>query len=253
MTVVIARKPAAAAKAPAAPVAPVAKAFAFTGKGAKARNDALLDISTLAFIEGKSRAEMIASMRVALGKSPSADEVNAVKLRYVVGRSAQRFGPADLPRKDMSPLDRIAHAMELIVNYAAPVKDGTKARSIGSKKGRRTPSQDTIIRNAEKSWSLVAAELGLGAAQTQDEKNAKQTRSPAMKGATKRGKAPSHSELVKAPDAPKSAKDCIAFVASQSTMLMQFCKKNAGLAPVELGLAVNRFNECIAQLLKEAK
>lgn len=250
MTVITANKPA-ARNAKSAPV--IAKAFAFTGKGAKARNDALLDISTLAFIEGKSRAEMIASMRVALGKSPSADEVSAVKQQYVVGRSAQRFGPADLPRKDMSPLDRIAHALELIVHYAAPVKDGTKARSIGSKKGRRTPSQDTIIRNAEKSWSLVAAELGLGGAQTQDEKNAKQTRSPAPAGSTKRGATPSHNALLVKPDEPKSAKDCVAFVAAQATMMMQYCKKHAGLSPVELGLAVNRFEGAIAQMLKDAK
>lgn len=234
------------------PAATPAKAFQFKGRNAMVRNAALAGVASLAYAESQSRSEMITQMRLALGKAPSADEVSAVRLQYVVGRAAQRMGPADYPRKDMPVADRIAFALELVTHYAAPVKDGTKARGIGAKKGRRTPSQDTTIRNAEKSWSLVAGELGVGQAQTQDAKNAKQSRAPAMKGATRRGNAPTHSELVKAPTI-KTAKDVDAHIMAQALALLQFCKKHAGLARVETGLAVAAFHSRVAELVKEAK
>lgn len=244
---------------------PVTKGFTFTGRGAMVRNAALEGVASLAYVAGKSRGDMIAQMRIALGKSPSADELAAVRVQYVAGTVAQKLTRADFTgnafdafgKKEaaMTVADRIAFALELMVHYAAPVKDGTKARSIGTKKGRRTVSQDTAIRNAEKGWSLVAGELGIGTAQTQAEKNAKQTRAPSAAGSGK-GKAkptaPSHSELVKAPTI-KTAQDVDAHVMAQALALLQFCKKHAGLARVETGLAVAAFHSRVAELIKEAK
>lgn len=226
------------------------KPFAFKGRNAAIRNTALAGIASLAYVEGKSRADTIAQLRLTLGSKPTVDEVNAAKVEYIVGRTAQRLATPDVPRADMSVADRIAFARDLVTLYAAPAQDGVASRKLRKgQKGRRTVAQHKVVRASEEAWSQLKAELGIGAAQTQGERNAKK-RAPAMKGSTKRGKGgavPTHGELVKAP-APLSAGDACQHIVSQAAMLLAFCNKYAKLMPAEYGASVKRFHGAIMQI-----
>lgn len=233
----IARKPVTATK--------VAKAFTFKGKGKELRTAALQGIASLSYQEGQSRAAVIAQLALALGKSPKEDELKACQLEYVAGRIAQRMGSTDFPKADMSVAERIAFARLLVTSYAAPVKDGTKARSIKGKLGRRSVAQHKAVRAAEETWSLVKAELGIGAARTQAEKNKRSTKSNPVRGA-KGAAAPTHSELVKA-DGPMTRAAAIEYLGGMAKTMAQFSKKHAKLLPLDYGTAVNAFAAAIAK------
>lgn len=239
MTVITAIKP-----APAAP-----KAFAFKGKNKELRSAALAGVASLAYAEGKSRTDVITQLRLALGSKPSADELEACKLQYVVGRVAQRLGDAD-GVKGMSVPERITFACQLITAFAAPVKDGTTPRKLRKGQlGRRSVSQHKAIRASEEAWSQLKAELGLGTAQTQAQRNAAK-RSPAPH--RKNSKAPSHAELVAAPK-PTDAKQAMLHITTQAASLLAYANKNAAIIPSDWGASIKRFHNAIAQLAADAK
>lgn len=135
----------------AASIAPTAP-YAFKGRNATLRNTALAGVATLAYIEGKSRADIIAQLRIALGKSPSPAELAGAATEYVIGRVAQKLGNSAKPIAD-----QMAFARQLVTQYAAPVKDGVKAKALRKGQlGRRSPEQHKAIRAAEGVWlSLI--------------------------------------------------------------------------------------------------
>lgn len=225
-----------------------AKAFTFKGKNAIVRNAALAGVATLAYVEGKSRAETIAQLRLALGAKPSDAETDAAKLEYVVGRVAFRLADSKL-----SVVEQLAKAREIVTQYAAPVKDGVKARKLrAGQTGRRTPDQHKIVRAAEEAWSQVKAELGLGAAQTQAERN-KAKRAPAMKGATARGaagKGISHAEAAAVKGPAKSEAEACDMIATLTASLLAYANKNAKHVPTAYGQSIRRFHGAIMELAK---
>ena len=237
-----------------------AKPFAFKGRNAVVRTAALQGIASLAYVEGKSRADVIAQLRIALGNKPTEPELNAAKLEYIVGRAAQRLATPDLPTPDMTIADRIDFARKLATQYAYPVKDGVKARPLRKGQlGRRTISQHKVMRAAEEAWSLIKADCGLGEAQGMAAKKAKEAakRSPAMAGTTARGKvAPAGLSTLAQLATPLKAlskADAINHVTTQAASLLAFANKNAALLPTAFGLSIKRFKAAIDQIANEDK
>lgn len=234
------------------------KPYTFKGANKLVRDTALAGVASCAFVEGKARGELIDQLRIALGKKPSDADLIAVRSEYIVGRTAQRLADSDIPG-DKSVAGRIAFARALLHRYAMPAKDGIKARPLRKgQEGRRTVAQQTVIRNAEAAWSLVKAELGHGTAQTQADKNAKQTRKPRMAGTTSTassaGTGITHSELVASKDGgPLTAKDACNYIDSMAATMLAFCNKHAAIVPTNYGMSVKRFHGAIVAAAKEVK
>jgi hypothetical protein len=221
------------------------KAFAFKGKGKELRSAALAGVASLAYNEGASRAETITQLRLALGNKPTADEVDACKLQYVVGRVAHRIG-SDPQCKGKTVAELLAFALQLVTQYAAPEKDGVAARKLRKGQiGRRTVAQHRAIRASEEAWSQVKAEAvpAVSTAKTQAQRNAdKRKPAPQMAGSRK-GKAdatPTHSALTAATTAPKSQADAVEHVGNMLASLLAYCNKNAGKVPTNVGSFVKR-------------
>lgn len=231
-------------------IVPAPKAYAFKGKGKDIRTTALAGVASLAYAEGSSRAETITRLCMVLGKTPSDADVTATRAEYITGRVAQKLGAADLPSPDMDVPARIVFARSIVLQYAAPLKDGVKASKLKRcYAGRRTISQHKAVRAAEEAWSQLKADIGLGAAQTQTERNAKK-RAPRMAGASKG--APSHSELV-AGDGPMTADKARKYVDDMARTLDQFCKKHAALIDTARAQATTRYAGAMIQIAKDAK
>lgn len=232
----------------AATAAP-AKPYQFKGKGGALRSVALQGIASLAYVEGKSRTDVITQLRIALGKSPSPADLAATSTEYVVGRVAQRLADSS---KSIS--DQLAFARQLVTQYAAPVKDGVKAKALRKGQlGRRSVEQHKAVRAAEGAWYLVNAELGFGTSQTQGEKN---KRSAAMKGSTARGKAsaPAHGELVKSSATPpKNSDEAAAMIFQLASSLLAYTNKHAGKVDGPLGIATKRYHASVAEYMKTRK
>lgn len=231
----------------AAIIAPTPR-YVFKGRNALVRNAALEGIASLAYNEGKSRADVIAQLRIVLGKKPTAPELGAAALEYIVGRVAQK-----LPFGGRTVVEQLAFARQRITQCAAPVKDGVKPKALRKGQvGRRTPEEHKVIRAAEGAWYLVNAELGFGASQTQAEKNKRQA---AMKGSTARGKAspaPTHGELVKSTATPPaSADEACKMVMQLASSLLAYSNKHANVLPAAYGQSIKRFHGAIAQLEKD--
>lgn len=223
-----------------------AKPFAFKGKGATLRTTALQGVASLAYTEGKTRAETITQLRLALGKAPSPVEVGAVQLEYMVGRVA--FKVADTAK---TIAEQIAFARQIITQYAAPAKDGAKANKLRKGQiGRRTPAQHAAVRAAESAWSLLKADIGLSEAKGMAQKK----RAPSMAGSgkgKKGGAAPTHGELIKSTATPpKNAKEACDMIMQLASSLLAYSNKHAALVPTAYGQSIVRFHGAIAALAK---
>lgn len=215
------------------------------GKGKAAREAAFIAIAPYSFVEDTSRTQSIGNLRIALGASPSDNERAIAKREWTIGRVASRLPAGELPAKDMASIDKLEHARKIIMLYAAPAKDGAKPRKLRSGQlGRRSPMQHRVIRNAEEAWSQVAAELNLGNAKTQGERN-KAKRAPQMAGsANKSGAAPSHAELVK-PAAPVTADEACAMMLQMASTALAYANKHAKLLPTDFGTSARAFKSAI--------
>ncbi len=242
------RAPVTSDKGAARTAAPL-KPYAFKGKGAVLRNVALQGIASLAYVEGKGRADVIAQLRIVLGNKPTPADLSAAALEYVVGRVAQKLADVSKP-----VIDQLAFARQLVTQYAAPAKDGVKAKKLMKHQiGRRSIEQHKAVRAAEGAWYLVNAELGFGTSQTQAQKN---TRQAAAAGSTKRGKQgtpPTHTELVTASKLATSKADACSMVMTLAASLLAYSNKNAAMLPAEYGASIKRFHGAIAQLEKDRK
>lgn len=226
---------------------PAAPAMAVSKLGA-ARKSAFMAIAPNAFSEAQSRAASIANLQTAIGKSPSEATLAAAKVEWVIGRAAFRL-PAVEYGKGMAgdTMAKLLFMRERVTDYAAPVKEGAKAKKLrAGQKGRRTAMQHRVIRNAEEAWSQVLAELGLNNAKTQGERNAaKNTAAPSMagsgKGKAKEAALPAHAALV----TPAKADTPTAFAGQIVHMLdtaVKYANKNAKVMPLE-------FTEIVQQLI----
>ncbi len=216
------------------------------GKGKADREMAYLSIAPLSFVEDASRSQSISNLRIALGTKPSDNERAIAKQQWVIGRVASRLPAGEMPAKDMASIDRIGFAEKLITLYAAPAKDGAKPRKLrAGQLGRRSPMQHRVIRNAEEAWSQVAAELTLGNAQTQTERNAKK-RAPQMAGSSKAkpAKAPTHQQLV-ARAVPVDAGEACATMMQLASSALLYANKHAKLLPSDYGAAARAFKTAI--------
>ena len=240
------------AKAKPATVSASASLVTIKGANKAARETAFLSIAPLSYVEAKSRTETIANLRVALGKAPSADMLKVAQQEYAIGRIAQRLTTLPKGVADDGG-SRLEFARDLLLHYAAPAKDGVAARKLRKgQKGRRTIDQHKVCRAADEAWSQIKAELGLGAAKTQAERNkAKRSPAPQMAGATNKGAAGkdaagkagagvTHSELVKA-DGPMTADAAREYLNSMAATLLAFGNKHAAIIPTDYGTAIRVF------------
>lgn len=218
----------------------------FTGRDKAARTDALLSIAPLAYAENVSRAACIDGLRKALGKAPTDAALSAAQTEYVIGRVAARF-PADaFPKSGMTPEQKLAHARDVVLFYAMPLKDGVKARALTkAHKGRRTPAQHKVIRAAAEAWSQIKAELGLSAAQTQAQRNASKARGAHPAGSTGAAgksapKLTPAAELIPTP-ANLTPADAVNHIVTQAAALLAYANKHAKLLPSDFGSAVRAF------------
>ncbi len=217
------------------------------GKGKAAREAAFLAIAPFSVVEDTSRSQSISNLRIALGSSPSDNERLIAKREWTIGRVASRLPAGELPARDMPSIDRLDFARRIIMLYAAPAKDGAKPRKLRSGQlGRRSPMQHRVIRNAEEAWSQVAAELSLGNAQTQTERN-KAKRAPQMAGsskAAKPAKPPTHQQLVQRAVPVDAGEACATMLQLASSALL-YANKHAKLLPTDYGTAARVFKTAI--------
>lgn len=234
-----------------------APAIVLSGKGKAARTSAYMQIAPLSMIDTLGRSDFIANLRVALGASPTVAEVKAAQEETTIGRVAARLPAGEFPKGTTDDSAKLEFARDLVLHYAAPVAEGTKAKALRKgQKGRRSIIQHKVIRAADEAWSQIKAELGLGAAKTQAVKNAqKATRAPSMAGSGKgvAGSAtPTHQELVK-PATAMTANEACSYVMTQAATLLAFANKkdNAKLLPTDFGLAIQQFKTAINKAANE--
>ena len=229
------------------------------GRGKAARELAYMQIAPLSFVENISRVESIANLRAALGASPSEAEVKTAQTEWSIGRVASRLPAGEFPKGCVDDMAKLDFARDLVLHYAAPAQEGKAARKLrAGQKGRRNVVQHKVCRAADEAWSQVKAELGLGNAKTQAEKNkGRVTRStngnPVRgdgKGKPGKGAAPTHSELVK-PERMASEADVCQYVESISSTLLAFANKNAKHMPTDYGMAVQAFRSAIVKAANE--
>lgn len=248
-----------AAKAPARKTVDAQGFIVSKAKNFVARDTAFHDIQVHAYSEGLSRAQLVAAIKVALGKAPTVQELEIAQREFVIGRVAGRLAPSDFPKADMSAVDKLAFARDLVTCYAMPHKDGMKKPTLrNGQKGRRTPAQHKVIRAAAEAWSQVKAEIApeQSKAQTQATRNAlkvaavKNGAAPAS-GRGKKGNATaaaptalSHPELVKAPTEMQPV-EARAHILTQAASLLSFANKYAGQLPTDFGAAVRAFKAAV--------
>lgn len=232
----IARAPKATKRAPLAKV---------TGKGASARLDAFEAIAPKAYVDGMSRAELMASINIALGLAPTEEQLESAKREYVIGRAAQRLADGEYPKANMAGGDKLHFMRSLVTQYAAPTPDGKKAKALRNGQiGRRSIAQHKAIRAAEEAWSLIKAETGYGQAMTQSARNAsksdasKSDANKAARGTKAPGVAAPNTTQLATPAKALTADDACQHVATQLATLQLFCNKNAKLIPAGLGAVV---------------
>lgn len=221
--------------------------FQIKGRNALLRNTAMAGVATCAYVESKSRGDTISQIKIAAGKAPTAVELDAIALEYIVGRVAQRLpfdGAVTIP-------DRLAKARSLILQHAAPAKDGVKAAGLRKHQvGRRTVDQHKAIRAAESAWSMIKAEAGYSVAITLADKNKKAAnkRGASVPGGNPaKGAAPTHSQLVAAPATALTYDDAVQHLMTQAASLLGYANKNAQVIPTDFGIAVRAFSTaCIA-------
>lgn len=245
------------------------------GRGKAKREAAYHTIAPLAFVETESRADTIAAIRNALGNNPDAQAIAIARQEYAIGRVASRLplaetklGKAPMAKTEQS---RLSVARLLVTSYAQPPAATAKAapKLRRGKIGYRSVTQHKVVRAAEEAWSQVKAELGLGTAQTQAERNAKK-RAPHRNGkagdqpATKKAKiaaaklaldgldAGTVASMVKPPK-PETRADVVAYIEQQAATLLQFVNKHAGLVPASYGAPVKAFQSAIATAAKGEK
>ena len=237
----------------------MAPVITLKGRGKAKREGAYMQIAPLSFVENLSRAETIDNLRIALGASPSEAETKTAQTEWIIGRVAARLGASDFPKECREDADKLEFARKLVTNYAAPPKEGSKPRALrAGQLGRRSPTQHKVVRAAEEAWSLVKAELGLGAARTLKEKNAKQqakakrsTNNNPVRGDGKsdKGAAPDHSQLVAKPDKAASQEAACQHIVTQASALLAFANKNAALLPTDFGMAVQAFKSAVSKAM----
>lgn len=252
-----------------------AKPFAFTGKGKAARTTAMAQIALLAFNEDTSRNASLANMRVTLGlpANASPEQVAAVnpelvkqaRAEYLAGLIAARLPASECLKGKTSQADRLELARDIIHRMGVPATEGCRPLRKHLTKGRRSPVQQRIMRNAESTATLFFADLGASKAEGLKVKNKKAAakRNPApASGMGKAGNAapsapsaPSHSQLVK-PAKPETADDVVAFLGQQSRMLQDYVNRHAKVCPTDASGAVAAFRSAIiaaANALQERK
>lgn len=242
-----------------------ARVIALKGAGKAKREAAYQQIASLAYVEQLSRADTIEAIRAALGKAPTEAELKAAQQEYTIGRVAARLPANEMPGKlnARNDADRLEAARLLVTSYAAPPVEGKKSRPLRKGQlGRRSTVQHKVIRAADEAWSLVKAELGIGQARTQAEKNkrARSTKANPVRGnatVMPRGElvapaVPTHSELA-APAKPETAADVLNHVMTQGASLLQYVNKHAGVTDTRLATLVGRFQKDLIALARDLK
>lgn len=217
-------------------VAPLANV---KGKGAAARLAAYEAIAPKAYVDGMSRAELMASINVALGMAPTEEQLESAKREYVIGRAAQRLADGEYPKANMAGGDKLHFMRQLVTQYAAPTPDGKKPKALRSGQvGRRSIAQHKAIRAAEEAWSLIKAETGYGQAMTQSARNASKSDASKARGTKAPGTATPNTTQLATPAKALTADEACQHVATQLATLQLFCNKNAKLIPAGLGAVI---------------
>lgn len=224
--------------------------IALKGRGKAERELAYVQIAPLAFRETLSRDETIAAIRKALGSKPSDAETLAARNEYVIGRAAARMPKAEWPKGSSDDSAKLEHMRDLVLHYAPPAKPDVKARKLkAGQKGRRSAGQQRVIAAAWEAWSQIKAELGLGNAQTQAERNATKKRGTKARKSETAAK-PAHSELV-TPAKAVDADEAHAYVMHVASTLQLYADKNAKVIDTAHGSAIRAFKQAINKAANE--
>lgn len=223
------------------------------GRGKAKRELAYIQIAPLSFVENISRVESIANLRVALGASPTEAETKTAQVEWVIGRVASRLPASEFPKGCTSDDDRLEFARNLVLRYAAPAKrnaNGKVPSLRAGKVGWRNESQHRVVRAAEEAWSQVKAELGLGNAQTQSQRNAAKAAKRSTNGNPVRGegkgKATGNADAPTLSNRKASGKaEAHRVIETAAATLLAFVNKNAGIVGGAYGEAVHTFSSAI--------
>lgn len=225
----------------------VTPVISLKGRGKAQREMAYMQIAPLSFIENISRVESIANLRAALGASPTEAETKTAQTEWSIGRVASRLPAGEFPKGVTDDDAKLDFARKIVLHFAAPAQEGKQARKLrAGQLGRRTMVQHKVCRAADEAWSQVKAELGLGQAQTQAERNKakRATNGNPVRGDGKgKSRTPTHGELVK--PVLKTADEVCAFVESMASTLLAFANKNGKLMPLDYGSAIQSFKSAI--------
>lgn len=219
--------------------------IALKGAGKAQREAAYLAIAPLAMVETLSRNELVDTLRRALGSKPSEAEIKAAQQEVTIGRVAARLPASEFPKDAKDNASKLEHVRNLVCFYAAPPQDGKKPRALRTGQlGRRSIVQHKAIRAADEAWSQIKAELGLGTAQTQAQRNEQKAKAKRAPQASTVNAKPTHEELVK-PGEPMTAARAHEHVLTQASLLAAFLnnKSNAPHICSRMGKAILAFKK----------
>lgn len=225
----------------------------------KARAIAFASVAAKSMSEALSRADVVATIGTALGKTPTELETLAVRDEFIIGKVAMKVSGK------LSNDARLEKARDIVLHYASAPKDGVEVRPLRKgQKGRRNPDQQRAYQAAKEQFSKILAELRIGGAKTQDEANASKkvagrpTGQGKGKSTAKRVPKDVASAIVAMTTSPaKMTRDVATnHIATQAAALLAFCNKHAAMVPLSFSEPVNTFKSAINKAMnaeQEAK
>lgn len=213
-----------------------------------ARTIALASVAAISMSEALTRQQVVQACAKALGKTPSVNEIEAVRIEYIIGKVAMKMKGKDSDA-------RLQRARIICTQYASAPVAGQAVRKLrAGQLGRRSPDEQKAFNAARSAFSLVLAETGVGEAKTIAEKNATQKVAagrPKGKGAgkstAKRVPKDIASAMVAMTTSPaKMTRDMATqHIATQAAALLAFCNKHAAMVPLSFSEPVNAFKTAI--------
>lgn len=234
--------------------------YTVKGRDKAKREAAYCSIAINAFLETSSRGALIASINDALGKAPTAADIEAVKRELRIGRVVAKLPAKEFPIGCTSAVQRTDWVREQLDHFAP----FNAKRVTAKQKGRRSPAFDKALAPTREYVSQIMAEVGASNAKPQDEKNkAKADKRAAHRQAAENAKAAefgketptplsAKAELVK-PGEPMTPARAHEHIQTQANLLAAFCanKANAGHICGRVGKAVLAFKKEIAAAIHE--
>lgn len=213
-----------------------------------ARAIALSSVAAISMSEALTRQQVVQACAKALGKAPSVNDIEAVRIEYIIGKVAMKMKGKDADA-------RLQRARIICTQYAsAPVAGQAPRKLRAGQLGRRSPDEQKAFNAARSAFSLVLAETGVGDAKTIAEKNATQKVAAGRPAGKGKGKSTAKripkdvaSAMVAMTTSPaKMTRDMATqHIATQAAALLAFCNKHAAIVPLSFSEPVSTFKTAI--------